>query len=46
MNPDDPRYDDPDYDRNGNLIGAEVDYDDYDAAIEEQWYEGEVCQQS
>ncbi len=39
MNPDDPRYNDPDYDRSGNLIGAEVDHDDYDPAEEERWHD-------
>ena len=45
MNHDDPRYDDPDYDRAGNLIGADVDYGDYDPAQEENWRdaEGEIA---
>ncbi len=43
MNHDDPRYDDPDYDRSGNLIGAEPDHDDYDPIAEQQWYDEEIA---
>ena len=39
MNHDDAAYSDPDYDSLGQLIGAEVDYDDYDPILELDWVE-------